>query len=97
MGTVSPVSNMSSSSSNEKKESSHVQQEPVQNVSNCCKKVKADNFASSDKIPPGDIFTPYSSLETASTFHDILQENYTTTGTVSYTHLDVYKRQISDM
>lgn len=81
MGTVSPVSNMSSSSSNEKKESSHVQQEPVQNVSNCCKKVKADNFASSDKIPPGDIFTPYSSLETASTFHDILQENYTTTGT----------------
>ncbi|CAI1655650.1 hypothetical protein SEUBUCD646_0M01630 [Saccharomyces eubayanus] len=79
IGTVSPVSNRSSSS-NEKKESSLVQQEPIRNVSNCCKKIKADNFASNDKIPPGDIFTPYGSLETASTFHDILQENYTTTG-----------------
>ena len=77
-GTISPESTKSSSS-NENKESTQVQQEPVRHFSTCCKKNKLHNQASNnkmDKEPSGDIFTPYGPLESASTFDDILQDDY---------------------
>ncbi|CAI4047972.1 hypothetical protein SKDZ_13G1530 [Saccharomyces kudriavzevii ZP591] len=77
-GTISPESSKSSSS-NEKKGSIQADQEPIRHMSNCCKKNKGHNSVPNgkiDKVPSGDIFTPYGSLESASTFNDMLQENY---------------------
>ncbi|EJS42440.1 mac1p [Saccharomyces arboricola H-6] len=82
-GTISPGS-IKSSSSNEKKESNQIQADPVRHISNCCKKNKTYNSVSNDKVPSGEIFTPYGSLESASTLNDILQENYNATGTEAH-------------